>query len=283
MSRPEHTAPPELFYNRKEARKYDKSSRMINIQRELTERALELLMLPKDRKHVILDVGCGSGISGEVLEGSGNHLIGMDISPDMLDVANEREGLEGDLLLHDMGQGIPFRVGVFDGIISISAVQWLCYSNKKHEIPHRRLTCFFRTLYFSLKRGARAAIQLYPESAEQLELITSAAMKCGFSGGVVVDYPNSKKAKKIYLCLIAGEPDVPHEMPAALGGQQDNVRYESRRDKARRKGRRMKHGKERLVYKSRDWVLAKKERQRKQGRKIKRDSKFSGRRRPGGF
>ena len=30
----------------------------------------------------------------------------------------------------------------------------------------------------------------------QLELITQIAMKCGFSGGVVVDFPNSTKAKK---------------------------------------------------------------------------------------
>eukprot|EP00939_MAST-03C_sp_MAST-3C-sp1_P000995 g995.t1 len=283
MSRPEHLAPPELFYNRKEARKYDTSSRMINIQRELTSRAIELLMLPPGEQHLILDVGCGSGISGEVVEESGCNLIGMDISPDMLDVANERE-LKGDLLLHDMGQGLPYRVGIFDGIISISAVQWLCYSNKKQEIPHKRLTCFFRTLYFSLKRGARAAIQLYPETAEQLELITSVAMKCGFTGGVVVDYPNSKKAKKIYLCLIAGEPDEKREMPTALGGGgEHSVKYESRREKARKKGRKFKHGKERMVYKSRDWVLAKKERQRKQGRAVKRDSKFSGRRRAARF
>ena len=29
-------------------------------------------------------------------------------------------------------------------------------------------------------------------------------MKAGFSGGLVVDYPNSSKAKKIFLCLMTG-------------------------------------------------------------------------------
>jgi hypothetical protein len=29
-----------------------------------------------------------------------------------------------------------------------------------------------------------------------MELITSAAMRCGFTGGLVVDYPNSTRAKK---------------------------------------------------------------------------------------
>ena len=29
----------------------------------------------------------------------------------------------------------------------------------------------------------------------------------GFAGGVLVDYPNSTKAKKYYLVLLAGVPD----------------------------------------------------------------------------
>lgn len=32
MSRPEHSAPPEVFYNESEARKYTTNSRMVNIQ-----------------------------------------------------------------------------------------------------------------------------------------------------------------------------------------------------------------------------------------------------------
>lgn len=49
----------------------------------------------------------------------------MDISESMLDVARDRE-VEGDLCLHDLGDGLPLRTGTFDGAISISAVQWLC-------------------------------------------------------------------------------------------------------------------------------------------------------------
>jgi 18S rRNA (guanine1575-N7)-methyltransferase len=40
----------------------------------------------------------------------------------MLDVAREREA-EGDLILGDLGEGLPFRAGAFDGAISISALQ----------------------------------------------------------------------------------------------------------------------------------------------------------------
>lgn len=35
-------------------------------------------------------------------------------------------------------------------------------------------------------------------------MITTAAMRCGFGGGVVVDFPNSAKAKKLYLVITAG-------------------------------------------------------------------------------
>ena len=59
-------------------------------------------------------------------------------------------------------------------------------------------------------------MQLYPESAEQLELITTIALRCGFSGGLVVDYPNSRKARKHYLCLFAGL-DAARPLPRALG------------------------------------------------------------------
>jgi 18S rRNA (guanine1575-N7)-methyltransferase len=72
--RPEHAAPPELYYDGKEAEKYTSSSRVIEIQEKLTARALELLALPDDGvPKFILDVGCGSGLSGQVLSEQGMH------------------------------------------------------------------------------------------------------------------------------------------------------------------------------------------------------------------
>jgi 18S rRNA (guanine1575-N7)-methyltransferase len=47
-------------------------------------------------------------------------------------------------------------------------------------------------------------MQFYPDGKHQLEMITSAALKAGFSGGLVVDYPNSTKAKKYFLVIEAG-------------------------------------------------------------------------------
>lgn len=90
MSRPELTGHAALFYNEKEARKYHSSSRMVNVQREITLRAIELLLLPPDKTSYILDIGCGSGLSGNVLEEQGHVWVGCDVSRDMLQVAHER-------------------------------------------------------------------------------------------------------------------------------------------------------------------------------------------------
>jgi 18S rRNA (guanine1575-N7)-methyltransferase len=38
-------------------------------------------------------------------------------------------------------------------------------------------------------------------------MLTSSAMRNGFTGGLIVDYPNSKKKKKHYLFLMAGYSD----------------------------------------------------------------------------
>nr|XP_020659587.1 probable 18S rRNA (guanine-N(7))-methyltransferase [Pogona vitticeps] len=271
--RPEHRGPPELFYDEVEAQKYTHNSRMIEIQSQMSERAVELLGLPEDRPCFLLDVGCGSGLSGDYLSEEGHFWVGMDISPAMLDVAMERE-VEGDLMLADVGQGIPFRPGTFDGCISISAVQWLCNADKKTHSPPKRLYRFFSMLYTALARGARAVLQLYPENSQQLELITTQAMKAGFTGGMVVDYPNSAKAKKFFLCLFVGPSDV---LPKGLGAECSGE--EATQAKFTNARIRFRDAKGKSVKKSRDWVLEKKERRRRQGKDVRADTKYTGRKR----
>jgi 18S rRNA (guanine1575-N7)-methyltransferase len=123
MSRPEICNPPELFYDDSEARKYDSSTRMQKIQDQITSRALEMLALPEGKSCYLLDIGCGSGLSGQVLEEAGHYWLGCDISSSMLEVAQEQESSNGDVMRVDMGQGLPFRQSTFDGAVSVSALQ----------------------------------------------------------------------------------------------------------------------------------------------------------------
>ena len=321
MSRPELTGHASLFYNEKEARKYDSSSRMIGVQREITDRAIELLRLNDSTPSLVLDIGCGSGLSGKVLEERGHVWVGCDVSRDMLTVAKERmdnqeqvsrnpkakesdDDVEladshdededtkcstGDLLHHDMGTGLPFRPATFDACISISALQWLCYSNSAHQNPKRRLTRFFSSLYTVLKRGGRAVLQFYPETAEQAVLISETATRVGFTGGVVVDYPNSAKAKKHYLVLgfernnqarkkalseSASNKSGHNNGHVTVGGMEAQNRNGKKQPPPRKK----KGG-----TKTKEWILHKKEMQRRKGKDVRADTKYTARRRPTKF
>ncbi|ODN01134.1 putative 18S rRNA (guanine-N(7))-methyltransferase [Orchesella cincta] len=84
--RPEGVAPPEIFYNDDEARKYTQNTRIMEIQEEMTNRCIELLEIDEDddAPRLILDIGCGSGLSGECLDEHGHAWVGIDISQSML-------------------------------------------------------------------------------------------------------------------------------------------------------------------------------------------------------
>ena len=100
MSRPEDHLPPDLYYNESESAKYTTSSRIQHIQSSMTHRALSLLHLPPTHPSLVLDLGCGSGLSGSILSSTPPHHIwvGIDISPSMLAIALERqaESQEGE-------------------------------------------------------------------------------------------------------------------------------------------------------------------------------------------
>ena len=65
---------------------YGDSTRNQQIQADMTYRALELLNLPPDEPAFLLDIGCGSGLSGEILDEEGYIWAGVDIAPSMLGV-----------------------------------------------------------------------------------------------------------------------------------------------------------------------------------------------------
>ncbi|CAK0815037.1 unnamed protein product, partial [Prorocentrum cordatum] len=112
-----------------------------------------------ERPCLLLDIGCGSGISGQACSDAGHVWIGYDISPSMLRCANDGECEGGPCRAR---AGPRFRPGTFDGAVSISALQWLCNVDRKGHEPFRRLKLFFERLFSCLRKGARAALQFYP-------------------------------------------------------------------------------------------------------------------------
>jgi 18S rRNA (guanine1575-N7)-methyltransferase len=143
---------------------------------------------------------------------------------------------------------------------SISVLQWLLNAETSHpsSSPPRRLTRFFTTLHSALRNPSRAVLQFYPSSDDQIQLITSIAQKAGFGGGLVVDYPNSKKAKKVFLCLFVGSGSKQEAIPRGLQGDgtedAGHVKFERRRERQQAKDKGKKKG-----VKDKDWILKKKE------------------------
>ncbi|KAF9075151.1 S-adenosyl-L-methionine-dependent methyltransferase [Rhodocollybia butyracea] len=291
MSRPELQAPAEFYYGDTEAKKYTQNTRNQQIQASMTYRALELLNLPTSSPAFLLDIGCGSGLSGEILDDEGYIWTGLDIAPSMLEVALERE-VDGDLFLQDIGQGLGFRPGSFDGAISISVLQWLLTAPTSHHTssPPFRLKKFFTSLHSALKNPSRAVLQFYPSDDDQIQLVTGIARQAGFGGGVVVDYPNSNKARKVFLCLFVGggmsggPSSDSQQVPQGLQGDGDEleeegkVKFEKRRVSTRDRNANGKRKSQKVI--DRDWILKKKELYRKRGKEsVPRDSKFTGRKR----
>ena len=85
----------------------------------------------------------------------------------------------------------------------------------------------------------------------------------------MVDYPNSKKARKVFLCLFVGDggsAQVPKGLQgddaaaasAAAEGEDAtaNAKFESRRQ---RESRRERKGKQKVIKGGKDWILRKKD------------------------
>ncbi|KAG9396030.1 S-adenosyl-L-methionine-dependent methyltransferase [Carpediemonas membranifera] len=276
---PEETAPAQFFYDAAEAKKYTKQSHVKKVQSEMAARAVQMLMIPEsDHVPLILDLGCGSGLSGAALTEAGYHWFGMDVAPEMLHLAKAETT---DLIQMDIGNGVPFAANTFDGCISVSVLQWLCHSYATSQNPRWRLMKLFSDLYAVLRVGARAVFQWYPQNADQLTLVMDCAYKCGFKGGEVIDYPNSAKNKKHYLCLFAqaAENRSKVALPEPLLNEHEAVNL------TRERAPKRLHERTKTIKKgSKQYVMMKKQRNRRLGKEgVPLDSKYTARKRKDRF
>ena len=125
-------------------------------------------------------------------------------------------------------------------------------------------------------------LQLYPANTEQAGMISNAAMRAGFSGGLVVDFPHSTRAKKYFLVLMVGGTSA---MPQAKGQDgEDSEEEEEEGCQVRVGERRHKRRKGGKDGGKKEWIVHKKQQQRNRGyTNIKPDTKYTGRKRKDRF
>lgn len=194
----QHGSPCAVFDNA--AARYTAAN--ASVQSELATRCLTLLGGVQPAA-VILDVGCGSGLSTAVLRDASYACVGLDISREMLKQGTQH----GDTVLADVASGLPLRPCSCDGAISVSALQWLV-ANQGQE----QAALFFTSLQRVLRPGSRAVLQVYTRTHEETCRLVSAARGAGFSCHAVADWPHDSVAVKLFLCC--GIADAAEGMPA---------------------------------------------------------------------
>ena len=173
----------------------------------------------------VLDLGCGSGFSARTLvqhheeHDTRPFVIGCDVSADMLRHAQtyaKKHQLHAHtaFVLCDFGQPFPFRDSLFDKSISISAVQWLNTEQKQQNLFHHLHRC--------LVPRARACLQYYPTTQDEVEAFVTMARANRLRATCVMDMPHKTLKRKWFLCLQHPAP------PPSAAASSNSLRSTSR-------------------------------------------------------
>ena len=181
---------PIQYYNKETAKKYHRSGAFRRIQYKITRRALELLQAKKDTK--IIDLGCGTGFSLDILEDEGFEARGIDIAPEMIKFAKEK----GHIVQVADIRNLPFEAESFDYALSISALQWT------KEDTQKEYAAYAKEIYRILKKEGKAIIHFYPQSELEFETAIQMFKEAKFQVECIVDKGAShQKADRKFLLL----------------------------------------------------------------------------------
>jgi 18S rRNA (guanine1575-N7)-methyltransferase len=148
------------YYSEENAKLYELSGAFKRIQESMAADALSIGDFEPDS--FVLDMGCGTGFSLNVLKKFGFRAVGIDASFEMLKYA---KGKKFEVILADMAY-LPFKDESFDNLISISAIQWADaqkYGKVLDEIKR------------VIKKGA--IVQFYPKEKKEFDYFFSLSKK----------------------------------------------------------------------------------------------------------
>ncbi|GAB4322270.1 MAG: hypothetical protein Kow0069_26900 [Promethearchaeota archaeon] len=167
-------------------------------QRRTTARVLELFADPHlerprpiEAGSLVLDAGCGSGFSLEVLEATGATCVGLDRSTDMLRLA-KRTSPDRHLVRADLS-ALPLRTGAFSHVASVSTLNFIA----ENATSQRLIEEAYLRAYFELARvlrpGGAVVAEYYPRDEREMEASSRAATLAGLRGFHVIDGRGTRK------------------------------------------------------------------------------------------
>lgn len=95
---------------------------------ELPKETFEILKLYKKNIEIIVDIGCGTGLSTKVCEEFANNVIGIDPSEEMLNYAKKKESSKLKFI-QSTGEKTTLPDSIADIVICVQAFHWM----KKEE------------------------------------------------------------------------------------------------------------------------------------------------------
>jgi len=108
----------------------------------LLERPALRSLIPRPlRGLTVLDVGCGSGAQCEWMLDEGAEVIGLDLSPAMVEEARTRCGGRGRFLVADLAEPIPLNPRSVDGITCSLVLHYL----REWKVPLRSFAALLRS------------------------------------------------------------------------------------------------------------------------------------------
>ncbi|MFO7795223.1 MAG: class I SAM-dependent methyltransferase [Promethearchaeati archaeon] len=153
--------------------------------------------------YLILDLGCGTGFSTEVLIDLGFNVISIDVLMDMLEKTYHKKELFSDmnvleLILANM-VNLPFKPSTFHYIISVSAYNFITYKKTTQSEIKKTLDFTAKYLNKCLKKNGRIVIEFYPNTDKELDLFVSSFTANNFDGYFIKNNPNQKGGKTFLL------------------------------------------------------------------------------------
>ena len=157
----------------------------------------------KDLPYLMLDLGCGTGFSSEILAENGFRVIGVDILKDMIYKAKQKKRrYEKDTHIEYVQSDInnlPFKDNSIDHIISISAYNFIIDPTTTSKEKVIRLTQTARYLNTIIKDHGRMALEFYPNDEQELNQFKSSFINNGFNGFMIKQNPNQKSGQTFLL------------------------------------------------------------------------------------
>ncbi|MFW9878304.1 MAG: class I SAM-dependent methyltransferase, partial [Candidatus Thorarchaeota archaeon] len=203
---------PNDYLNEK-SEEYDSSKWMERNQKRSTLLSIQYLFdeILNDQENneiemrdsfLILDLGCGTGFSSEILIESGFIVIGVDILHDMILKAKEKKVLKEnknlELILADINN-LPIKTNIIDHIISISSYNFITHGKKNYGEKLKLLGETAKYLNRILKKKGRIIIEFFPKDNHELDIFNKSFINNGFEGFLVKSNPKQKSGQTFLL------------------------------------------------------------------------------------